>query len=149
MITRETLADGGPLWLATEYIPGDVDSTIYFTNFGTFIYESESGLTSRFGEADAKFASAPLGLRLRLLPSPVVTHRGASRLKSIKPCITVMDSSTASLDRAAPAGLDRGHNRCRPLGADRSAADDKRFAKEARRIDMARAGTAARRLRSR
>ena len=39
MITRETLADRGPLWLATEYIPGDINSTIYFTNFGPFIYE--------------------------------------------------------------------------------------------------------------
>jgi hypothetical protein len=33
------VADGGSLWLATEYIPGDIDSITYFTNFGTFIYE--------------------------------------------------------------------------------------------------------------
>ena len=33
------VADGGSLWLATEYIPGGIDSNIYFTNFGTFIYE--------------------------------------------------------------------------------------------------------------
>jgi hypothetical protein len=33
------VADGGSLWLATEYIPGGIDSTIYFTNFGTFLYE--------------------------------------------------------------------------------------------------------------
>jgi hypothetical protein len=33
------VADGGSLWLATEYIPGNIDSTAYFTNFGTFVYE--------------------------------------------------------------------------------------------------------------
>jgi len=33
------VADGGSLWLATEYIPGNIDSTFYFTNFGTFIYQ--------------------------------------------------------------------------------------------------------------
>lgn len=33
------VADGGSLWLATEYIPGNIDSLAYFTNFGTFIYE--------------------------------------------------------------------------------------------------------------
>ena len=33
------VADGGSLWLATEYIPGGIDSTTYFTNFGTFVYE--------------------------------------------------------------------------------------------------------------
>jgi hypothetical protein len=33
------VADGGSLWLATEYIPGGIDSTFFFTNFGTFIYE--------------------------------------------------------------------------------------------------------------
>jgi hypothetical protein len=33
------VADGGSLWLATEYIPGGIDSTVYFTDFGTFIYE--------------------------------------------------------------------------------------------------------------
>jgi hypothetical protein len=33
------VADGGSLWLATEFIPGGIDSTFYFTNFGTFIYK--------------------------------------------------------------------------------------------------------------
>jgi hypothetical protein len=33
------VADGGSLWLATEYIPGNIDSLTFFTNFGTFIYE--------------------------------------------------------------------------------------------------------------
>jgi hypothetical protein len=33
------VADGNSLWLATEYIPGGIDSTAYFTDFGTFIYE--------------------------------------------------------------------------------------------------------------
>jgi hypothetical protein len=33
------VADGGSLWLATEYISGGIDSITYFTNFGTFIYE--------------------------------------------------------------------------------------------------------------
>ena len=33
------VADGGSLWLATEYIPGGIDSLTYGTNFGTFIYE--------------------------------------------------------------------------------------------------------------
>jgi hypothetical protein len=33
------VADGDSLWLATEYIPGDIDSTAYFTNFGTFVYK--------------------------------------------------------------------------------------------------------------
>ena len=33
------VADGNSLWLATEYIPGGIDSTVYFTNFGTFIYQ--------------------------------------------------------------------------------------------------------------
>jgi hypothetical protein len=32
------VADGNLLWLATEYIPGGIDSTSYFTNFGTFVY---------------------------------------------------------------------------------------------------------------
>ena len=32
------VADGTELWLATEYIPGGIDSTAYFTNFGTFVY---------------------------------------------------------------------------------------------------------------
>jgi hypothetical protein len=32
------VADGNALWLATEYIPGGIDSTFYFTNFGTFMY---------------------------------------------------------------------------------------------------------------
>jgi hypothetical protein len=32
------VADGNSLWLATEYIPGGIDSTFYDTNFGTFIY---------------------------------------------------------------------------------------------------------------
>ena len=33
------VADGDSLWLATEYIPGGIDSLTYGTNFGTFIYE--------------------------------------------------------------------------------------------------------------
>ena len=33
------VADGGLLWLATEYVPGGIDGTIYLMNFGTFIYE--------------------------------------------------------------------------------------------------------------
>jgi hypothetical protein len=33
------VADGNSLWLATEYIPGGIDSTVYGTNFGTFIYQ--------------------------------------------------------------------------------------------------------------
>lgn len=33
------VADGGSLWLATEYIPGGIDSTAFFTDFGTFVYE--------------------------------------------------------------------------------------------------------------
>jgi len=33
------VADGESLWLATEYIPGGIDSTFYLTNFGTFIYK--------------------------------------------------------------------------------------------------------------
>jgi hypothetical protein len=33
------VADGNSLWLATEYIPGGIDSTAYFTNFGTFVTE--------------------------------------------------------------------------------------------------------------
>lgn len=33
------VADGNSIWLAAEYIPGGIDSTVYFTNFGTFIYE--------------------------------------------------------------------------------------------------------------
>jgi hypothetical protein len=32
------VADGDQLWLATEYIPGGIDSTTYLTNFGTFVY---------------------------------------------------------------------------------------------------------------
>jgi hypothetical protein len=32
------VADGGSLWLATEYIPGGIDSITYLTNFGTLIY---------------------------------------------------------------------------------------------------------------
>jgi len=36
------VADGSSLWLATEYIPGNIDSTAYFTNFGTFVYEVNS-----------------------------------------------------------------------------------------------------------
>jgi hypothetical protein len=31
-------ADGTELWLATEYVPGNIDSTGYFTNYGTFVY---------------------------------------------------------------------------------------------------------------
>jgi hypothetical protein len=33
------VADGNSLWLAAEYIPGNIDSTAFFTDFGTFIYE--------------------------------------------------------------------------------------------------------------
>ena len=33
------VADGGSLWLATVYIPGDIDSLYYVTNFGTYIQE--------------------------------------------------------------------------------------------------------------
>jgi hypothetical protein len=32
------VADGGTLWLATEYVPGGVDSFSNYTNFGTYIY---------------------------------------------------------------------------------------------------------------
>jgi hypothetical protein len=32
------VADGDSLWLATEYIPGGIDSVNYGTDFGTFIY---------------------------------------------------------------------------------------------------------------
>ena len=32
------VADGNVLWLATEYIPGGIDSINYFTDFGTFVY---------------------------------------------------------------------------------------------------------------
>lgn len=32
------VADGKSLWLGTEYIPGGIDATSYFTDFGTFIY---------------------------------------------------------------------------------------------------------------
>ena len=33
------VADGESLWLATEYIPGGIDSYSYFTDFGTFVYK--------------------------------------------------------------------------------------------------------------
>jgi hypothetical protein len=33
------VAQGDALWLATEYIPGNINSVDYFTNFGTFIYK--------------------------------------------------------------------------------------------------------------
>ena len=33
------VADGGSLWLATEYIPGNINSLDYFTNFGTYVYQ--------------------------------------------------------------------------------------------------------------
>ena len=33
------VADGNTLWLATEYIPGGIDSVSNLTNFGTFIYK--------------------------------------------------------------------------------------------------------------
>jgi hypothetical protein len=33
------VADGNSLWLATEYIPGTINSLDFLTNFGTFIYE--------------------------------------------------------------------------------------------------------------
>lgn len=33
------VADGGSLWLATEYIPGGIDSVSYGTDFGTFVYK--------------------------------------------------------------------------------------------------------------
>jgi hypothetical protein len=32
------VADGNVLWLATEYIPGGIDSINNFTDFGTFVY---------------------------------------------------------------------------------------------------------------
>jgi hypothetical protein len=32
------VADGGSLWLATEYIPGGIDAVSYFTDFGTFVF---------------------------------------------------------------------------------------------------------------
>ncbi len=32
------VADGGSIWMATEYIPGGIDSTYYYTDFGTLIY---------------------------------------------------------------------------------------------------------------
>jgi hypothetical protein len=32
------VANGGSLWLATEYIPGGIDAVSYLTNFGTFVY---------------------------------------------------------------------------------------------------------------
>lgn len=33
------VADGGSLWLATEYIPGNIDGLDFLTNFGTYIYK--------------------------------------------------------------------------------------------------------------
>jgi len=33
------VVDGDSIWLATEYIPGGIDGTIYLTNWGTFVYE--------------------------------------------------------------------------------------------------------------
>jgi hypothetical protein len=33
------VADGSALWLATEYIPGGIDSTYYGTDFGTFVFK--------------------------------------------------------------------------------------------------------------
>jgi hypothetical protein len=33
------VADGSALWLATEYIPGGIDSTYYLTDFGTFVFK--------------------------------------------------------------------------------------------------------------
>jgi hypothetical protein len=32
-------ADGNSLWFATEYIPGAIDSTLYLTNFGTYVFK--------------------------------------------------------------------------------------------------------------
>ncbi len=32
------IAEGGSLWLATEYIPGGIDAVNYYTDFGTFVY---------------------------------------------------------------------------------------------------------------
>jgi len=31
------VADGGALWLATEYIPGNIDSVSFFTNYSTYV----------------------------------------------------------------------------------------------------------------
>ena len=36
------VADGDSIWLATEYVPGNIDSTAFFTNWGTFIYRVRS-----------------------------------------------------------------------------------------------------------
>ncbi|HEY1983991.1 MAG TPA: hypothetical protein VGG85_01195 [Terracidiphilus sp.] len=33
------VADGGSLWLATEYIPGGIDPVSYYTDFGTYVYK--------------------------------------------------------------------------------------------------------------
>jgi len=33
------VADGNSLWFATEYIPGAIDSTLYLTNFGTYVFK--------------------------------------------------------------------------------------------------------------
>ena len=33
------VADGGSLWLATEYIPGNINPLRFFTNFGTYVYK--------------------------------------------------------------------------------------------------------------
>jgi hypothetical protein len=35
------VADGESLWLATEYIPGGIDPTMFFTNFGTFVFKAD------------------------------------------------------------------------------------------------------------
>jgi hypothetical protein len=34
------VADGNSIWLATEYIPGGIDSTYYLTDFGTFVFKA-------------------------------------------------------------------------------------------------------------
>jgi hypothetical protein len=36
------VADGNSIWLATEYIPGNIDSSVFLTNWGTFIYRVRS-----------------------------------------------------------------------------------------------------------
>jgi hypothetical protein len=31
------VADGGSIWLATEYIPGGIDSLAFYTNYSTYV----------------------------------------------------------------------------------------------------------------
>ena len=33
------VADGNSIWLATEYIPGNINSVDFLTNFGTYVYK--------------------------------------------------------------------------------------------------------------